>query len=241
MSSGAEEKIQWRKEKSVCIQDEPLLDAVYRGEDTELEYELERRYLPTRYLGIKELEQLSKGEKREITQGYISAIDEAGELVMFRMRSTNQENKEGTLYRIARKFKIENSRAKIEEQLKFPPHDSDANDFSYLWERYVPKSEVISKTRYYIHHKLPNGHMCEIHYDIHHGRFEEFARIEVEFKGSTAEEDHQYVLDNGSATTLPNWVGKDVSEDKRYGGSTLAKLGAPTEVLEAQKYMRPNA
>ena len=159
-----------------------------------------------------------------------------------RLRTTFQDGEkgEGLLYRVARKLEIGGSRAKVEKQIKFPPHDPDAKDFAYLWKRYIKKSEVISKTRYYIHHQLPNGNMCEIHYDIHHGKFGGFVRIEVEFKGTTADSDHQYVLDNGSETCFSDWVGVDVSDDKRYGGKMLAKLGVPEGILEEQEGKKLN-
>jgi CYTH domain-containing protein len=56
----------------------------------------------------------------------------------------------------------------------------------------------------------------------------------VEFKSLTADEDHQYVLEHGAAA-LPEWIGEDVSDDKKYGGKFLAKNGPPPEALEAQK------
>ncbi len=229
------------------IQDEPILSAVYEGEDVDSEYELERRYIPAKYLSVEELEKLSGGEKREITQGYIRALHQEGKPATFRLRVTVKEGEEGTLYRVAHKLKIERSRGRVERQLKIVPEDSDtddsdagdsnsdADDFLDLWENEVSKSEVISKTRYYIRHTLPNGHACEIHYDIHHGRFQEFVRIEVEFIGATADEDHQYALDYGPEACLPKWVGDDVTEDQNYGGRALAENGLPPGALEAQR------
>lgn len=211
------------------IRDEPLLSSVYEGDDVDSEYELERRYLPARPLSIPELEKLSKGHTLEIRQGYLEALDDANEKYTFRLRVTNRSgNRETTLYQVARKLGIKNSKARVEQQLKITPEDTDdAEDFGYLWNTQVDPSHVIWKTRYYIPHTLPNGHECEIHYDIHHGeRFQEFPRIEVEFKSEAANEDHQYVLDNGPAA-LPDWVGEDVSDDKKYGGRSLAKNGPP--------------
>ena len=245
------ERLERRKEEELHVSDEPLLGVVFEGDETETEYELERRYLPDRLLTIEELERLSGGEKRQITQGYISAKDENCKDVSFRLRITAQKGDEGVQYRIARKLKILGSTAKLEKQLRISPGDShdgghrddsvdDADDFSNLWKKHVRKNEVVTKTRYYVHHRLPNGSECEIHYDIHHGDMEGFVRIEVEFHGTANDADagHQYVLDHRSAKTLPEWIGEDVTDDKRFGGKSLAKNRAPAEVLETQRLMK---
>lgn len=228
------------------IKDEPLLDLVYRGEEEdaaeghiESEYELEHRYEPSELLSEEELEQLSAGESLEIVQGYIKALDENGAPCKFRLRTTWQVDRstnkqKNHLLRIARKTPVEGKKGKREVQAKFSPDKSqDASDFTRFWNGHIRPSEKTHKTRYYIKHTLPNGHYCEIHYDIYHGRdMEGMPRIEVEFKGDHADEDARYVRERGAKATLPKWIGNDVTDDKSFGGSQIAKHGFPQKAFE---------
>jgi|GEM_PF-2657154 CYTH domain-containing protein len=226
------------KIKPPKIEEEELLDAVLRGEETQPdEYEIERRYLPTRLLSIEELERLSKGKKREISQGYVQAQDATGELESFRLRVTNESGGEGILYRIAKKLKIERSRARIERQVNFSPEDSDAQEFERLWKAHVNQQQIVHKTRYYIDWKLPNGNMTEIHYDIHHGRdMEGVVRIEIEFKGDHADVDDREVGDSLDPKLLPKWIGDEITNDARFGGRTIAQHGFPNNEERILRY-----
>lgn len=205
--------------------DYPLAQAVLKGEvseeGVEAEFECEFRYLPKQELSLEKLQELSGGHKRKIEQCYIKT--DAGTV---RLRKTLHDSEEGEMYRIAHKHRIAESEGKTEYQMKFKPDDPRAREFEELWKRH--DWNIVEKTRYYIPWKLPNGNMCEIHYDIHHDLEDEqglagFARIEVEFKSDA---DAAYVRGyHGYQPVLPDWIGQEVTNDKRYNGKTLAKDG----------------
>lgn len=188
------------------------------------EYEVERRFKPARILSDQELLELSKNHHLDIEQAYIFASTSDGEKKTSRLRRTSSKA-EDTLLRIAHKAKTKtNTAARDEYQIKFPTDDERAQEFERLWKQHV--WEVLRKTRYYIEHTLPNGSSCEIHYDVHSSRrLDGFVRIEVEFKSDA---DEAYVRDwKGVGSLLPDWIGKDVTNDKRYGSKALCKDGNP--------------
>ncbi|RJR14116.1 hypothetical protein C4585_00780 [Candidatus Parcubacteria bacterium] len=226
------EKIQKKKEKiPLKIDEYPLVQAILLGKTgengVEAEFECERKYLPSRELSVEELEKLSGAHKRMIEQCYLKT--DAGTV---RLRKTKHESEEGELYRIAHKAKIADSEGKTEYQIKFPPNDARAQEFEKLWEKH--DWNTVKKLRYYIPWKLPNGNMCEIHYDIHIDpenklALDGFVRIEVEFK---TDADALYAAGlHGNFAMLPDWVGQDVTHDERYGGKEIAKKGVQKESI----------
>ena len=226
---GLDKGVEKRHEK---IEKWPLLAAVFKEEGVEKEFECERRYLPKSLLSKEELGTFSQGQSREIEQCYVQAEDAESSRHTFRLRRTVQKSEEGELLRIARKTKVPDSEGKTEVQLKFSPTDSRAEEFERLWKKH--EWHAFHKTRYYIQHALPNGHTCEIHYDVHHGgELDEFVRIEVEFKNDA---DAAYAASyHGSQPVLPEWIGQDVTGDKRYSSKSLAKGGLSKETVERMK------
>ena len=218
---GLDRKIEKKPEK---IGKWPLLVSVFKEEGVEREFECERKYVPKRLLSEEELNTFSQGQNREIEQCYVLAEDAEGSQHIFRLRRTVQESEEGELLQIVRKTKVPDSEGKTEIQLKFPPTDSRALEFERLWKKH--EWHAFRKTRYYIQHILPNGHTCEIHYDIHHkGALEGRVRIEVEF---TSDADAIYVHGyHGVQPVLPEWIGQDVTGDERYSGKSIARRGLP--------------
>lgn len=215
-----------KKEESIKSDEYPLVQAVLGGRtndeniEVHAEFECERKYLPARALSMEELERLSGGHKREIEQCYVKT--DQGTV---RLRKTIHEGEEGELYRVAHKAKIPDSAGKMEYQAKFPPDSTHAQEFNALWEKH--SWNIVEKTRYYIPWTLPNGNVCEIHYDIHHAKegnpLNGFVRIEVELK---SDEDAVYVEGyHGHQSVLPDWIGKDVTADEMYSGKEMAKKG----------------
>ena len=244
MLEGEPRRIEHESQENLAytIENEPLLKRLFsdevgkEGGDLITEYEIERRYEPAKLLSADALLTLSS---RDIKQTHLNVVDNAGTVHSVRLRETFQEGPEGTLFRLAKKTKKKGARGKIEKQIRFPPADSDSRtgDFKRFWENENVRTLILEKKRYYIPHQLPNGHMCEIHYDVHPGeKLGGFVRIEIEFQN---DKDEQYVLENrGKKGILPSWVGKDVTEDPDYRAKALAVNGVPKEVLEAQKKLR---
>ena len=223
---GLDRKIEKKHEE---IRKWPLLSAVFNEEESvEKEFECERRYLPKRLLSEEDLLKLSQGQSREIEQCYMRAEDSEKTAHTFRLRRTKQDGAEGELYRVAHKNRIPDSEGRREVQVKFPPTDPRTEEFENLWEKH--DWNIISKTRYYIPHRLPNGSTCEIHYDIHHDKegklgLDGFVRIEVEFKNDA---DAVYVEGyHGYQSVLPEWIGQDITGDDRYSGKSLVRDGMP--------------
>ena len=222
----------------LLIDKSPLLRNVYEGkEGVHEEYELERRYLPTRLLSEREL---AKYKKLEIEQTYIFAQDVKGKERTFRLRRTWEESggkHEGLLLRVAHKAKIADSDARNERQQRFSEFSPEADEFRRLWAR--REWEPLRKRRYYIPLPLPNGSECEIHYDVHpFWPLEGFVRIEIEFRNAG---DERYVRKNGRDGILPDWIGEDVTKDEHYGGKALAKDGMPPGSEELMEKLRKNA
>jgi len=199
------------------------------------EYEVERRFKPARLLSEEELLLKSKGQFRDIEQAYIFVSTANGKEKTVRLRRTSPEA-EGQLLRIAHKAKTaQNPTGRDEYQIKFPETDAREDEFEKLWKQHTWKT--LTKRRFYIDHTIkdcifPDGKkkdiQCEIHYDIHSGgQLHGFVRIEVEFKN---DEDEAYVRDwKGEESLLPDWVGEDVTGDKRYVSKALCRDGKPEE------------
>ena len=82
--------------------------------------------------------------------------------------------------------------------------------FEKLWP--LTKGNKIEKTRY----EIPFGDLT-IELDVYHGQLEGFLSAEVEFKTET--ESNNFVA--------PNWLGKEVTENKKYKNHSLALYGIP--------------
>ncbi len=84
------------------------------------------------------------------------------------------------------------------------------NLFNSLWP--LTKHKRLTKTRYEIPHKAEI-----IQLDIYHGKLEGFTTVEIEFESE----------DECDKLTPPDWFGKEVTGDKRYGNKNLAVNGVP--------------
>lgn len=213
---------------AVPIADFPLLVGVYYGiSDVDQEYEVERRYTWKRLLTESEL---AKYASVHIEQMYIRGEDKTEDRHSFRLRRTWKEDESQRRLSVEHKRRGGETTGRLEYKREFsendPMHSGMREEFERLWEH--PRWESFRKTRYYIPWQLPNGNMCEIHYDVHEGgRLDGFVRIEVEFKNDA---DEVYVHGyHGYQDVLPEWVGADVTEDKRYGSKSLAKNGIPKD------------
>jgi CYTH domain-containing protein len=222
-------KIEGPKEP-LRIKEWGLLRSVSQGgEGVEKQYELERRYLPKRLLSPEEL---AKYQTLEIEQVYVGALNAEGQERNFRLRRTWNE-KDGIMLRLARKRKVEgHPHARNESQKAFSENAPEAAQFNQLWAR--RKWDSVRKRRHYIPFGLPNGRKAEIHYDIHpFYPLEGLVRIEIEFERP---EDEAYVVQH--AECLPEWIGRDVTNDKAYGGTALAREGMPQGAQEIMEELR---
>ncbi len=87
----------------------------------------------------------------------------------------------------------------------------DADRFERLWA--MTDGRQVSKTRYFV--PLEDGLTAEI--DLYDGELEGLVTAEVEFP------DEETAL----AYRAPDWLGEDVTGDKRYANRTLATDGIP--------------
>lgn len=71
----------------------------------------------------------------------------------------------------------------------------------------------IKKTRYLIPYK---NHLLEL--NLFHGKLKGFKMVEVEFKSLT--ESNEFLP--------PDWLGKEITNDKRYRNTSLVRFGVPT-------------
>lgn len=199
------------------------------------EYELERRFLPNRLLTKKEL---AAYEHRMITQVYVTLPDADKVDTTFRLRITNHKD-EGQLYRVARKTRTGDSFGKTERQIRFMPtiEDPRTEEHQKLWKLGESQSRVIQRERYYIPHTLPNGSICEIHYEQWtNGKEKGFVRVEIEFRN---DEDEQYYSEHANDKgILPDWIGTDVTFDSEYLAKNITKHGLPKEAFKHMKKLR---
>lgn len=221
--SGKKEK----KEAPPSIDRFPTLKSVLEGgEDVMEEYELERRFLPTRLLTKQELAGL---HRRHIAQKFVTVLDEKGEPVTFRLRVTRSSGEEGLLYRIARKEHAGASFGKRERQVQIKPLEGDprTKEFLTLWHR--DDTRTIERDRYYLPYVFPNGIECEIHYERWiGGKDDGFARIEIEFTGDKSDEDEAwYSAHKDEPGILPDWIGEDVTDNPAYRVKNIIKDGLP--------------
>ena len=214
----------------IRIQDHPLLLRLQAGgEGVEKEYELERRFLPARQPSPEEL---VKMDEREIEQAYVTTVDEHGKLHTTRLRRTFHKGAEGHKLRIAEKKPIKHTRAKLEYQIKLSPDDEFAREFELLWQQRDREFAITPKTRKYelvpvqytdLKTREMKDGTCEIHHDTHHAEIEGLGRIEVEYKGGDPDALEAYITAQGHRNFLPDWLGKDISDEDWFGGKNIAR------------------
>jgi hypothetical protein len=241
----------WKEETSgesqeaipeLTIAQSPLLGSLYGPEAAE-EREAECRFTLAR---PPAKEELAGCRVEKIEQVYVFAADEKNDRLRFRLRTASSDDVEKVSVVHKRRVRPERDEKTAggperkpgpivsqERSRTFQRDDpstaQSVEEFDKLSASSVePGWEPIVKTRYILQYTLPNGHRCEIHYDEHHGHLEDFGRIEIEFEDP---EDGMYVRKmcaNGRKNeVLPDWIGNDVTDDKKYGSSDLAQYGVP--------------
>jgi len=233
-AKGGDKEKKKGSEKPLSLEAFSLARNILEGDGEVLkEYELERRFLPSRRLTKAELAAL---ETRLITQKYVTLKDAHGESVMFRLRITRNKD-EGLLYRIARKTPAGELFGKEERQIRFMPTEDDprTKEHQTLWEHST--SRAIQRQRYYLPHTLPNGGTCEIHYEVWIGGKEDgFVRIEIEF--SNDEDETYYEQHAGEKGLLPDWIGEDVTFESEFLAKNITKHGLPKRAVQHMKSLR---
>jgi adenylate cyclase len=97
-------------------------------------------------------------------------------------------------------------RVRVEEEIEI-----DDGRFERLWP--LTEGRRIEKTRY----EVPAGDGLTIELDVYTGDLDGLVTAEVEFDSEDA----------ADAFTAPEWLGEDITEDKRYKNQRLAVDGAP--------------
>jgi adenylate cyclase len=103
-------------------------------------------------------------------------------------------------------IKSSGGEARVEEEIEI-----DGRRFAALWP--LTDGRRIQKRRY----RIPAGDGLTLELDFYHGRLEGLLTAEVEF-GSVADAD---------AFVPPDWLGRDVTDDRRYKNQRLATQGLP--------------
>ena len=97
-------------------------------------------------------------------------------------------------------------RVRVEEEL-----DIDDRRFTSLWP--LTEGRRVSKTRYRV--PVQDGLTAEV--DVYDGELAGLVVAEIEFDSAEA----------GDAFSAPEWLGREVTDDSRYGNRTLAVHGVP--------------
>jgi|SRR3989344_1822319 len=230
------------EEGRLLIAGSHLLSRVFKlkgGKETQ--QEIECRFLLSR---VPTQEDLAGYEIFDIRQVYVFASDEKGKRRRFRFRTTSQAGKDDELS-VVYKHKDKNAVDKFkdkkgplvsqERSIAFSRSDEREADtvreFDTLSASPEPGLHPIVKTR---HEKeeyelpLPGGKHCKIHIDKHGGHLAGFWRGEIEFENP---EDAIEVRERHARgeKILPGCIGKDVTDDPRYGSTSLAVNGVPRE------------
>lgn len=233
----ARQKTEWLdkklEKKMVRLENEPLLLSVFRGgEGIEQEDERECRFkeAPNHKLSSKEL---AKYRSREIKQTYVRAVDKNGKTHDFRLRWTLQYEADGPSIMIGIDYKSdipsEEALGRKERQLYFRLDDPRAKDWYRLWGQSTEGWNDVRKTRYFIPYTATNKSEPRIHYDVFHDELEGLRRFEVEFDNDS---DAKFFKLARKRDPSLNFLGDDVTKDKRYGGKRLARYGIPKENKE---------
>ena len=145
---------------------------------------------------LKMPKDLEKYPKKEIEQGYLCIKPTV------RIRRTNDK------YSLNYKWKNPNVQEK--SAIQNIEYDMPLTEENYRILFNKVENHVIIKTRYCI--KLDNNLKVEL--DVFHGNLDGLVFAEVEFPDVEASENF----------IKPDWLGKDVSFDKRYDNTLLSKI-----------------
>jgi CYTH domain-containing protein len=110
---------------------------------------------------------------------------------------------------------IKSGSGAVRTELEWP---LDAAEFEALW--HLTGDRRIEKMRHRI--ELDGGRVAEL--DVFAGELEGFDLVEVEFDDEVSMAEFQ----------PPDWFGREVTDDDRYGNASLALHGAPQESLAAE-------
>lgn len=149
--------------------------------------------------GIEALKKIIPISTMDIVQGYITGIDDS---VDIRLRKIND-----------REFLIT---VKEDEGFKRYENEVEINEkqFMELWKNV--KGRMVKKTRYGLLLKTNKGDfLAEL--DVYKGRHKGLAILEIEVGENETLE----------GVTLPEWIKKDVTGDRRYSNRSLACEGMP--------------
>ena len=144
---------------------------------------------------------LDQYPKKEIIQGYLCTNP------VVRIRKSN----ENYILTYKNKKGISQENAIMNDEIEMMLNE-DA--FTHLMNKV--DYNVIEKTRYLI--PLKQGYIAEL--DIFHGKLEGLYFAEVEFPSE----------EEAIAFNKPDWLGVDISKDRRFGNSHLARLSSAKEL-----------
>lgn len=153
-------------------------------------------------------ENLDSYEKIEIEQGYISTKP------TIRIRKANDKH----ILTIKSRFGVDKSEAGPIVNNEFELEITD-KEYEHLKEKIDGK--VLRKTRYII--PLEDDLVAEL--DIFKDKLSGLVFAEVEFPS----------IDKANHFVKPNWLGKDVSDDKRYRNSMIIRLDKYSEEYFEEK------
>jgi adenylate cyclase len=103
-------------------------------------------------------------------------------------------------------IKSSGGESRVEEEIEI-----DRRRFVALWP--LTDGRRIEKRRY----RIPAGDGLTLELDVYHGRLEGLVTAEVEFES----------VDDAAAFVPPDWLGRDVTDDRRYKNQRLATRGLP--------------
>lgn len=141
---------------------------------------------------------LEQYEKKEIEQGYLCTKP------VVRIRKSNEN------YYLTYKSRLNMKKETIDHTLSSEEVELPLTKEAYLHLREKVDNHLITKTRYMI--PIEGDLIVEL--DVFHGCLEGLVFAEVEFAS----------IDQAKSFTPPEWLGKDVTSDKRYKNNYLATI-----------------
>ena len=153
--------------------------------------------LERKFLIAKMPENLSQYKKQEIAQAYIAIDDTLG-------TATRIRSKDG-VYILNTKSPNPDGKGVIETE-----EFVDKSAYDQALENNV--GFVVTKTR----HLIPYGDLT-IELDVFHNKLEGLVFAEIEFPNETIADEF----------TPPDWLGKEVTDDKNYANKNLCRNGMP--------------
>lgn len=142
----------------------------------------------------------------ELEQGYISSS-----VTTVRIR------RDGDRYLLTIKKKPKDANNSLEAAIVREEIEEEIDEDLYRKLSVHTETPMLRKTRY----RIPYGEYT-IELDLYHGVLEGLATAEIEFP-SVAE---------AVAVKVPEWFGRDVSEDRRFRNSKLAALTSPDSIRD---------